>query len=267
MANILIGYGNYIDSATLSSGTWASAYPQSNLKDRRLALVARTTIASTAAATIAVDLGSAKPVRAIGVINHNLGSAATIRVLAGATSGFATPTYNSGTVPVWTAPTAGDLAQPRPTVTVGLPTTQTQRYWRVEITDNSNPAGFIQLGRLFIGNAFQPSINMQVGARMGFETDTMIEKSLSGAEYFNVRPTRRTLSFALPDLPHNEAFGPAAEISRISGIHGEVLVIPDSGDTANRSRRDFLGRLRALSPIEQPFDGAGTLAFEVSELL
>lgn len=265
MANILIGYNNYIDSATLSGGTWNAAYPQSNLKDRRLAVVSRTTAATTAAATVAIDLGSSRRVRTVGIVNHNLSSAATVRVSAGATSGFVTTTYNSGALPAWTLPSAADLATPRPTFTVALDSAQ--RYWRVEITDNGNPAGFIQVGRLFFADALQPTINMENGAVMGFETDTLIERSLSGAEFFDVRPTRRTLSFSLPSLPHNEAFGPALDVVRLSGVHNEVLVIPDSADIAHRARRDFLGRLRQLSPIEQPFNGVGSLSFQVSELL
>jgi hypothetical protein len=266
VANITIGYGNLVDSATLTGGSWEASLPLSNLKDSRLALVARTTAATTTAGTISIDLGTEKRIRAIGLVNHNLNTAATIRVLAGTTSGFTSATYNSGAVLAWpSGTTSEEMTYARPTWALALDSTA--RYWRIEITNNSNPAGFLQVGRLFISGGFVPSINYATSAVLNYETDTSFEKSLGGAEFASIRPLRRVMRFSFAALPHAEAFGSALEITRQSATHREVLIIPDSADTANLHRRNFMGRLRQLSPVEQPFSLYGSTGYEVSELL
>jgi hypothetical protein len=267
MANILIGHGNAVNTTTLAGGSWAAAYPLGNLKDGRLALVARTTSAASASSTITVDLGAAKAVRAVGLVAHNISAAGTFTVEGSTSSSFSPVGVTSGAVPAWPAGTvAADMAgMARPCAAVAV--SGTYRYWRVTISDAGNAAGYIQLGRLFIGDGWQPSINYQSGATLGFETDTSFERSLGGAEFASVKPLRRVMRFGLPALPHAEAFGTGLEVIRRSATHNEVLVIPDSADAANLARRNFMGRIRQLSPVEQPFSGSATLGFEVSELL
>jgi hypothetical protein len=267
MANIVIGHGNAVDGSTLAGGSWNAGFPLSNLKDARLALVARTTNAATTSTVFTVDLGTAKTIRAVGLVNHNLSNGSSWTVEASSSAAFSSIGYASGSVPSWPAGTvAADIAGvARPCSATAL--SATFRYWRIAINNPSNPAGYIQIGRLFIGDAWQPSVNYQAGATLGYETDTSFERSLGGAEFASVRPMRRVMRFGLPALPNAEAFGTGLEVIRRSGTHGEVLLIPDSADTANLARRNFMGRLRQLSPVEQPFGTSGTLGFEVSELL
>lgn len=266
MTNILIGYANYVDSATLAGGSWASGNPLTNLKDGRLALVARSSNALTTSTVVTVDLGAAKKVRVVGLVNHNLSIGATVTVEGSSSSGFSPIGATSGAVPAWPAgAVAADTDYPRPTVAVALDATY--RYWRVSISNTANPAGYVQLGRLFIGDGWRPSINMQSGATLSLETDTAVERSLGGAEFFGVKPLRRVMRFGLPPLPVAEAYGSGFEILRRSALHEEVFLIPDESDTANRARRDFMGRLRTLSALEHPYGDAATAAFEVSELL
>jgi hypothetical protein len=266
MANILIGYGNAVELSTLGGGSWNASYPLNNLKDPRLALTARTSNALAASSIITADLGTARRIRVVGLVNHNLSAAATLTVEGSTASNFSPVGVTSGAVPAWPVGTvAAAMTYPRPTV--GVAVDGTYRYWRISVTDTSNSAGYIRLGRLFIGEGFRPSINMQGGAGLGLETDTTFEKSLSGAEFASARPLRRTMRFSLPPLPNSEAFGEAFEVNRRSGTDKEVFIIADADDTTNRARRDFMGRLRALSPVEQPFGLYGTISFEVAELL
>jgi hypothetical protein len=266
VTNILIGYANYVGSATLAGGSWASGNPLANLKDSRLALTARSSNAATGSTIITADLGAAKRVRVVGLVNHNLSIGATVTVEGSSSSGFSPVGVTSGAVLAWpTGTVAADTTYPRPTVGVALDATY--RYWRVSISNAGNPAGYVQLGRLFIADGWRPSINMQSGATLGFETDTAVERSLGGAEFFGVRPLRRVMRFGLPPLPVAEAYGYGFEIMRRAGVHEEVFLIPDESDTANRHRRDFMGRLRVLNALEHPYGDSATAAFEVAELL
>jgi hypothetical protein len=266
VTSILIGYANYVDTATLAGGSWLSGFPLANLKDRRLALVARSTNALTTSTIITLDLGSAKRVRVVGLINHNLTVGATVTVEGSTSSSYSPIGITSGAALAWPTGTVTEATDyPRPTVGVALD--GTYRYWRISISNTSNPAGYVQLGRVFIADGWRPTINMQSGASLTMETDTTVERSLGGAEFFGERPLRRVMRFGLPPLPVAEAFGTGFEVMRRSATHEEVFLIPDEADTANRARRDFMGRLRQLSALEQPYGDTAGAAFEVSELL
>ena len=95
MANITIGYPNRIDAATLSGGSWETTLPRSNIQDRRLSKLARTTAAG---ASLTIDLGSAKTVGILAIAAHNFSSAATIRLEGDDASGFSSLNYDSGTI-------------------------------------------------------------------------------------------------------------------------------------------------------------------------
>jgi hypothetical protein len=84
MSNVLLGFPIFSDSSTLyvptfSGGTWAAALPLTNLQDRRLAKVARTSAVTVAATQFDTDLKAARPVRVLSLVSHNFTTAATVR--------------------------------------------------------------------------------------------------------------------------------------------------------------------------------------------
>lgn len=148
-----------------------------------------------------------------------------------------------------------------------LPTGQVLRHWRVEIGDTMNPDGYVQIGRMFIGAAWMPSVNYAYGAELGFQDPTEVDTSLSGAEYFDVRSRFRVFDFELQYLSATEAYASALDLQRLAGISGEVLVVPDKDDLATQPARAFLGRLRQLTPVRQDQPSAFTVAFQAKELI
>lgn len=144
----------------------------------------------------------------------------------------------------------------------------TARYWRVQINDTANPAGYIQIGRLFMARGWTPTINYVYGAGLQYEDITPVERSLSGAEYFDVRPKFRVMQFQLDYLSEQDAYDFALDLQRVAGISGEVLVIPDGGaDPLRQPLISYMGRLRQLSAIKQTQPTAFNVPFEVKELL
>jgi hypothetical protein len=148
-----------------------------------------------------------------------------------------------------------------------LPADVLAQYWRVDIADPLNPAGFVQLGRVFIGPAWQPSNNMSRGASLSWETGTEVQEAYSGAEFFGVKTPYRVARFSLDWLTESEGLSQAFELHRRAGIDKEVLFIFDPTDTIHALRRQFLGRLRQLSPIEFPYATVTKNAFEIKENL
>lgn len=148
-----------------------------------------------------------------------------------------------------------------------LGSTQTHRYWRVEIADTSNSDGYVQIGRLFMSSTWTPSVNYAYGAGLGYQDPTPIDVSLSGAEYFDVRSKFRVFDFELQYILGTEAYANALELQRMSGTSGEVLCVPDSDDVSNSPARSFVGRLLQIGKISQPQPSAYNVAFQIKELL
>ena len=286
MANIIIGYHNRVDAATLSGGAWSATLPQINLQNRIISKVARTTTDAIASATINVDLGAAYPIGAVALIAHNISTSGLVRIRGDDANDFATPLYNSGWIEVWTngiIPEAlleweddnfwlGTLsAEVRagyrvPYINLDSAKT-TARYWRIEVDDTSNVDTYIQIGRLFMSDFWQPTRNYNYGAQMQFDDPTSMAVSVGGQEYFDARSRYRIHRLRLEFVSETDAYAEALELQRIVGTSGEVLIVPDSADTTNGALRNFVGRLRSLSPITISPTNLFALDLEVKELL
>jgi hypothetical protein len=57
------------------------------------------------------------------------------------------------------------------------------------------------------------------------------------------------------------------DLQKISGTDAEVLYVWDPSDAINLHRRAFLGRIRALSAIDQPYATRYQTGYEIKELL
>lgn len=285
MANVMLGYPNRIDAATLALGAWEATLPLNNLKDRKLGKVARTTSDANSATLFSADLGAPKSIRVIALVNHNLSLAARYRIRADDNADFGSPLLDTGWQDVWPVVylpddleweddnwwtgkyTDEEKAGYTWTLVHVLAANLVARYWLVELDDTANPDNYVQIGRAFIGPALQPVVNMGYGVQIGFEPRAELGEALSGAEYFNRRDPYRVARFSLGAMSEGDAFARAFEINRRAGIDQEVLFVYDPDDTRQQLRRRFLGRLRQLSPIEHPYPNWHSTAFELKELL
>ena len=285
MANAIIAYGNQIDSATFSGGSWLTTLPLTNIRDRRLGKVARSSSAAEVHTTFDIDLTGTRLLRVIALVAHNFSTAATYRIRTSATADFAAAVSDSGWVDVWpvvypfgTLPwgspnfwtgkySEDEIAGYTASLVYILSSTISARYIRVEISDTSNAAGYVQIGRVFAGDGWQPVRNIVYGASLAWESRTTVQESLSGAEYFDERRSFRVARFELPVMSQAEAMANAFEIQRSAGVNKEVLFVWDPDDTVHALRRQFLGRLRTLSAIENPGPDRWRSPFEIKELL
>lgn len=285
MGNSMLGFPNRCDSATLTGGSWSSTLPRSNLQNRILGRVARTSDDALASTKFDADLGSSKRIRTIALVNHNFSLDAQFRIRGSEVSNFASTTYDSGWTEVWPVVfpyqvlawedetwwtgkyTSEQIEGYIKTLVHTLSINTYARYWRIEIDDTTNPDGYIQIGRFFISPAWQFLKNPSYGASQGWNTKTDIQEAIGGAEYFQRRNPFRSARFTLDFMTEDEAFANAFEIQRRAGINEEVLYIHDPDDTVHALRRQFLGRLRELSTIEYPWPDLNKTAFEIKELI
>lgn len=286
MANTILAYGNRIDDATLFGGSWLATLPLTNLQDRRLGKVARSSAAGLADTKFDVDLGGVRLTRVVALVNHNFSVDALYRIRLSSVSDFSTTVadsgwtdvwprvYPSGSVP-WGSPSwwsgryaAEDIAGYTATLVYLLPATKNARYIRIEIDDTANEAGYVQIGRVFTSDGWQPVRNMTYGGSgLGWEDPSGVQKSLSGAASFDEKNKLRVARFGLAAMTEGEAMGNAFEIQRFAGITKEVLFVWDPDDTEHAIRRQFLGRMRTLSLMENPGPDRWKAPFEIEELL
>jgi hypothetical protein len=283
MANCMLGFPNRIDQAALSGGSWVAGLPLSMLQDRIVWKVARSSDTALASTQLLIDLGKNEKIQALALRNHNLSLAAKYRVTASLSPTFATVAHDSGWRDVW------PVVYPYGTLewedenwwggkytneeTEGyvteldhlLPELRLARYWRIEIDDRLNHAGFVQIGRVMICPVWQPKINMIYGASIGWETKTEVQEAMSGSEYFQVRVPYRVQRFDLDWMDQDVAFSKAFELVRRAGIDKEVLFIHDPDDTVHALRRRFMARLRTLGAIEYPLYNLNKTGFELKE--
>jgi hypothetical protein len=231
---ILLGYSNLIDDSTLS-GSFDALYPIENIQTRELHRMARSTGTS---ASVTVTLPSSQPIGVVGVVG-NLSSAATISVAAGA--------YSSGSV---------NAVAVSPGVSASSVT--------VSISDPGNADGYVGIGRIFVGPAFNPAVCMDWGVQWGLDSLTEVAVSMGGAEYFNERRTRRTWQGKWSWLTAAEAYDVLYAIMRSHGISKEVFLLDTTEPTREKA---FLARFKQLSAIEWPYVDQHSCGIELSELL
>lgn len=286
VATITLAWNNRTDAGTVSGGSWLTTLPLVNLQNRQVQRVARSSNATNASTQFTIDLGQARAIGVVALVVHNISVLGRVRITASDTSGFVTTYYNSGWIDVWPAGmipqslleweednfwlgtlSANARAGYQSPFIHLLPSSQSLRYWKVEVDDTTNADGYVQIGRLFMAATWVPTVNYSYGAGLGYEDPTPVDTSLSGAEFFDVRSRFRLFNFELQYIGNAEVYAQALELQRLAGTSGEVLVVPDSADAANQPARAFVGRLARLAPITQPQPTAFTCAFQIKELL
>ena len=285
MGRLTLCHPDRCAGATLSGGSWLSTLPLNNLKTLPLGTVARSTNAAEASTEIRLDLGLSRAIGVLVLCAHTLSSVAQYRVQGSTVSDFTTAVHDSGWLDVWPALWTTEAMdweddrwwdgriteEERAGYTANLihllPAEAYARYWRLLLRDTTNPAGYVQAGRLIIAQAWQPSVNHDWGAKLGYETDTQSETALGGARYFDVRPPRRHFTCQLSWLNDDEAYGRILEMMRALGISGELFVLTEPDDAVNILRRNFLATLRQLNAIEAPYLNAHSVALEFLEVL
>ena len=284
MASILISYRNHVDGATLSGGAWSQTLPVSNLADRQPSKIARTVGTNPAGSVVVVDFGKRQLVRFVALIHHNLTQSGRWRIRLGNDLGLSELLHDSGNFDIWPAAFPfgvgawgefnwGGRFDSDEVETYGAQAIHTiaepvrARYLRLDLSDEANPAGFLQAGRLVAGPAWQPSINFQYGWSIEQVDESEIKRSRGGQVFVNARPRFRRLRFTIDHLEKDEMFAHAYELERLKGKGGDIMVIADPEDLTHAHRHTLYGALSESSPIINAQPGRFSRRFVVEELL
>lgn len=260
MSNCMFAWPNRVDPSVLyapvlSGGSWLAALPRTNVQDRRLRKVARSTNALVASTQFDIDQGVARDLRVFAILVPNATAAATVRFrLSNIAGNFAAPIYDSTALLILPAGLdAEQLEGMNVWKTIVAPATQNGRYIRVEIADAANPAGYVDVARVIAAPVYQPTINLAPGAGLGIEDLSTRQESDGGAATYREKAKRRVWAFTLEDEPETESMISQFDMQRIAGTTRQIHFVYNPDDTTHMHRRAFLGVMRKLSPLRMPY--------------
>lgn len=250
--HIVIATPELADAGTLTGlGTIAATLPVTNLQTMQPGKVARWTSLATVA--LRLDLGTAPNVNLIALGPHNGSADMEWRVRAGDSEGDADSGvgYDSAQVSAWPSPgrPAGydDVMLWSLLWLGGAP--EAHRYWRIDIYDPSNTAGYFQAGRLVVDAAWQPTKNLRYGWGIGWNDASEVVEAIGGQAWPVERARRRVMEFALGSMSEAEMWANAYEIARKRGRAKDLLVIRDPTAAAQLHRQMVHGLLTELPPL------------------
>ena len=227
------------DAATIAAGSAVTTLPAANLQSQQPKKVWRSASASdylnvTFAAPIAANM--------LALVGHNLSSMGTFRVRAAATlaNTVTAPVVDTGYQSVW--PATGKPVAPQWPRRLSMLTWSNDAaylYYRVDILDPDPATTYIEAGRLVLGRYWQPTFNFDLsGTPLGFDQIDVQTKTDYG-ELFTDRRQRsaaRRMSLQISASDKRETLDGVAEIQRLRGGHGDVIVCLDPNATTDFHR-------------------------------
>ena len=262
MGTIGIGYGNLVDSATITGGGWHASYPVSKVQNRDLADYAQTTGTT---ATFIFDFGVTATMQAFALTAHTATAGTeTITVTAGTTS-EGTDVHNGSALDCWPfSPLGGDRDGGHFGIWVVLPAAISARYAKMVVSGIAT----MRFGRAVICPLFLPTHNPAYGkiADDWQDSASTVDRMRGGSVQFwrRGRPLR-SAPFEYSALPPTEA-SLWSEIVRTHDVTQELVWVRHTQDRAMQQQRGFVGTMRRLSGLENPFFGHQSAAIALDEI-
>lgn len=209
-------YNNYVEDATITASSEATDYTFSvGLNDDRLSRVCRTT--SDSSQYIDFDLGADKTANYICITGHNLTSSATVTLYGNSVNDF-TNYVVSFSIPYadlqaykiidtddvqyqtfkLVDESANYIVDENGNNIIGFTWNAYYRYWRITIDDSSNPDGYIEISKIYLGDYLQ--VYMDTGISIPHSSSSQVSKSVSGQLYGNRQLQYKAAKFTLSDV-------------------------------------------------------------------
>lgn len=263
MSNLFIGDRNHADSATISGGSWLADAPITNLQHADVSLTARSADALTTSTVIQWDAASAVTVQALALVNHNLSSAAQLRLSLGTTAG-ASDVYAGDWVDAWQVSTRAQDGINFMGLIV-LPTAPSARYGKFEIDDTANADGYVEIGRLVVCDGWSPNYGAESGATHGWMDTSTAARTQGGRRQAISGRAYRTAEFSVPVLTAAEG-DRVHDLQLVARTTDAVLYLPSLRDVEQGQRYGMWGVLSDLSPATWRWVGSRAARFRVEEL-
>lgn len=205
--------------------------------------------------TITVDLGTAGSVSALVLIDHNLTASATITLKGNSSdSGWGTPEFSNA------------VTYNADKILHYLSVATSKRYWRLEISDGSNPDSYIEIGTLFLGPYLQLTKNVSMKQDRSVDVlDTSAETSfgLVRRKFHNLRRRWQYRYALLESADRSSLINMLTSISDTAEQKIKPVFFNPDADTPN----DFyLAQLEGL-PLKDSFSDRTDVDIKLKEVI
>lgn len=141
------------------------------------------------------------------------------------------------------------------------------RYGLIEIDDQTNPDGYIDLERFFVSPGWILPINISYGSSLGFEDNTEKTTSKGGASFYDESEMNRIINFNIDGLTLDQGMSRAYEVKKQLGTSKQLFFCLDPDNTIHRHRWSFLTTLNTLT--RNTFSGYNRIGapFELIEVI
>lgn len=136
----------------------------------------------------------------------------------------------------------------------------------LEITDQSNPDGYVEVGIVDFAYPWQCSRNFPHGSELGFSPRTAVQQAWGGRKVFDRQPKPRVFEASLR-LPRNEALMRGHRLQRRHDLAVPVVVMPRPDDPAHWLRETVYGYLTDLDRLTYASPGKMSFALKVEGVL
>lgn len=150
-----------------------------------------------------------------------------------------------------------------PAIASGLGDPVYGRYFKIEITDPGRT--YLDIGRLVISPAYQPTINLQYGWEMQFVDPSPRTRSRGGQYYVDARRKYRRLTISLQGIKKDEMWPQLYELDRQLGVAKPFTIIVFPADPVHLHRMTIYGSQPETSGISNPTQNGYSKSITIEE--
>lgn len=242
-----------IDAATVVASTEMTYLPASFLADIQPAKKWRTT--SKVGQYLNIGLAQAEACDTVAFISPNYGPATVVRIYAAEVleNLLVAPDLDTGWQSPWPGgekPTVADW--PHLVGIVRWTNTAAYKYWRIEFADPGVLLTYYDLGRVLLGQAFQPTFNVDVNPTVGLLSPDAQARTPFARTYTDPRGSAsRRLVLPFTAVNHDELVGSLFELQRYCGLARDFVFTLDPGAVRSNAH---LYTLQALFADQAQFE-------------
>ena len=246
MSNLRIITSNAADAATLTADpVMASGLPVTNLQNATRARMARST--GVVDQDIKLEFDYARVLTSCALLRHNLTSSATWRLRLYSDQAWTDEVYDSGELSAIESKSLDELDWGVDPLGVSIfsdwPVAFSTLYFsaqsamsaKITLHDPTNPDGYLQASRLFMGSHFEPVYNATYGISLGWEDATKNTRTDGGSLRSDPTEQWRTLDFdlsAVDPLDRTKLMEIFRKLGRSKDFF--VSIFPGQGGTKER---------------------------------
>lgn len=270
MANLRVVYDNAADRASLTTTAVVSGLTGANLLNDVKSKVCRSIGTSI---TITLTWTNAETISVVAACFTNLSTSATMTVNGYTNTGDTTAVYSS----------SGSCAQGSMVANKGVNNfayggSAYGRMWlsssiavkklEVIISDSTNPSGYIEIGRLVVGNHWAPTVGADVSGTTMTLVDTSQQFRTDGGDmYLTAKARYRKQVLSLPSLNTVDR----AKMWNILWNNGAVKPLfislyPNNSDSALEQAHMLYGRLTANPAMSTPYYNVMAATVDIEEI-